>query len=332
LTAEPVAGAAWRRRPGGLTALPAFLPSLLLPLLLLVAPPAFAWNAAGHRISALIAWERLDERTKAGVAAVLRQHPDYERWQTRSKDADADRAAFLEASTWPDDIRRDRRFYTAGHAPPTPTLHGFPDMERRLAWHYVDRPLHPGHKARPSPGALARQLAALPKILCDPESSAAERAYALPWLIHLVADAHQPLHAASRNRAHGDDDSGGNEQRIFNPLQPKYPSTNLHSYWDELPGKPWLRGKRLASTVEVLTLLYPPTAQAGDDATQWLEESWQLARQAAYPGGDNAVLTISAEFQARALEITGQRLGQAGYRLAVQLQRVFSGAGRQCST
>jgi hypothetical protein len=80
---------------------------------------------------------------KSAVSAVLRKHPDFERWQERSKDADADRAAFLEASTWPDDIRRDRRFYTAGHAPPTPTLQGFPDMERRLAWHYVDRPLHP---------------------------------------------------------------------------------------------------------------------------------------------------------------------------------------------
>jgi hypothetical protein len=30
-----------------------------LTLLLLITSPAFAWNAAGHRISAMIAWEQL---------------------------------------------------------------------------------------------------------------------------------------------------------------------------------------------------------------------------------------------------------------------------------
>ncbi len=328
MTARPGAGATRR----GWLLRPAAVRTALLPLLLLVPSAAFAWNAAGHRISALIAWERLDERSKSAVAGLLRQHPDVERWQTRSRDPDADRAAFLEASTWPDDIRRDRRFYTAGHAQPTPTLPGFPDMERRLGWHYVDRPLHPEGRARRSPGTLDRQLTALARLLCDAKSSAAERAYALPWLIHLVGDAHQPLHAASRNRPNGKDDSGGNAQRIVNPFQPKHPSTNLHSYWDDLPGKPWLRGKRLASTVKALTILYPPAAPAGEPA-QWLDESWQLARDAAYPAGEERVLTISAEFQRKALEIASRRLAEAGYRLADQLQRLFARTdGRRCST
>ena len=328
MTAKP--GARATRR--GLLLRPTSVPTALLSLLLLVPPPAVAWNAAGHRISALIAWERLDERSRSTVTGLLRQHPDFERWQARSRDPDPDRAAFLEASTWPDDIRRDRRFYSAGDAQPTPTLHGFPDMERRLVWHFVDRPLHPERKARRSPGMLDKQLTALPKLLCNSKSSDAERAYALPWLIHLVGDAHQPLHAASRNRPNGKDDSGGNAQRIINPFQPKHQSTNLHSYWDDLPGKPWLRDKRLESTVKALTSLYPEAAPAGEPA-QWLEESWQLAQRAAYPPGNDAVLTISAQFHASALEIAGRRLVEAGYRLAEQLRRLFGKAGaRQCST
>jgi hypothetical protein len=117
-------------------------------LLLLVAAPALAWNAAGHRISAMIAWESMDAGTKSAVGQLLRQHPDYERWQARAHGGDPELTAFLEASTWPDDIRKDRRFYTAGREEPTATLPGFPDMERRLHWHYVDRPVNPA----PAPG------------------------------------------------------------------------------------------------------------------------------------------------------------------------------------
>ena len=46
-------------------------------MLLLVAAPALAWNAAGHRISAMIAWESMDAGTKSAVGQLLRQHPDF---------------------------------------------------------------------------------------------------------------------------------------------------------------------------------------------------------------------------------------------------------------
>jgi hypothetical protein len=117
-------------------------------MLLLVAAPALAWNAAGHRISAMIAWESMDAGTKSAVGQLLRQHPDYERWQARAHGGDPELTAFLEASTWPDDIRKDRRFYTAGREEPTATLPGFPDMERRLRWHYVDRPVNSRRRHR----------------------------------------------------------------------------------------------------------------------------------------------------------------------------------------
>ncbi len=304
---------------------------LRLAVLLLMTPPALAWNAAGHRLSAMIAWQRLDGETRSAVAAILRQHPDFSRWQARGKGADPDLTAFLEASTWPDDIRKDKRFYTAGSEQPTPTLAGFPDMERRLGWHYVDRPLPAGRRMPASAGVLDRQLAVLADTLSDPRASAVERSYALPWLIHLVGDAHQPLHTASRygpDAADRQGDSGGNALKVFNPWQERYQTTNLHRYWDDLPGPPWLRGSKLDSAARSLTILYPAPG-ASTSPQQWIDESWQLAGIAAYPPSDDAVPTISAAFHANALDIARRRVTYAGYRLADQLQLLLKGASRR---
>ena len=54
---------------------------LLLPCL------AHAWNAAGHRLVAGIAWQQLSPSVQALIANTLRQHPDHERWQARAKSA-----------------------------------------------------------------------------------------------------------------------------------------------------------------------------------------------------------------------------------------------------
>ena len=64
------------------------------------------------------------------------------------KDAPADpaqsaRQAFLAASTWPDEIKDDPRFYddTQRGGRPTRPLPGFPDMGHHTNWHYTNVPL-----------------------------------------------------------------------------------------------------------------------------------------------------------------------------------------------
>lgn len=296
----------------------------LLPMSLLwvLAFPAAAWNAAGHRISAMIAWEHMDAPTRNAVAAILQQHPDFEHWQLRANGADPDLTAFLEASTWPDDIRRDKRFYTAGSEEPTSTQPGFPDMERRLSWHFVDRPVGWYDRLLPSPGVIDRQLVTLARIVGDRKEKPSARAYALPWLIHLVGDAHQPLHAASRYGPDGRSDQGGNRVTINNPLQPHASSTSLHRYWDDLPGPPWLNGSRLHSTVIALTSRYAAPAATGTPE-QWIDESWRLASEYAYPPEIDAVPTITADFHNQSLTIANRRVTEAGYRLAALLQQLL---------
>nr|WP_287653236.1 S1/P1 nuclease [Accumulibacter sp.] len=309
---------------GSLARSPAF-PRWRLLFLLTISTPALAWNAAGHRITAMIAWEQLDGGTRAKVAAILRQHPDFARWQARARTPDHDLAAFLESSTWPDDIRHDTRFYTRGVDAPTPTLAGFPDMERRLDWHYLDHDdPKPATGESRSSGSLDRQLATLVSIVGDAKAAVELRAYAIPWLIHLVGDAHQPLHTVSRYGPDGESDRGGNNQVVVNTFFYARPtSMSLHRYWDDLPGPPWLRGSRLEAAVSSLLSRHasPPTAKVPE---QWIEESQSIARTQAYPPeiGD-AVPTISAEFHARALAIAERRVTEAGYRLAEVLQRLL---------
>lgn len=293
---------------------------------LLALPPqtGLAWNAAGHRLSAEIAWQQLDDATRAKVARLLRAHPDYERWLAHGKGETPERSAFVEASTWPDDIRRDPRFYHAGSETPTPTLPGFPDMARHRGWHFADRPL--GHAPAPAAGEkregetakegeLDRRLSILRDTVGDPRAGLAARAYALPWLIHLVGDAHQPLHVVSRYDADGRSDAGGNALTVATPFHPRLPTMKLHAYWDDLPGPPWLRGPRLEAAARALRELNPPPAALGTPE-QWLEESWRIASDSAYPPGGDALPTIGPEFHANAQEIARRRVAEAGYRLA----------------
>lgn len=311
-----------------------------LALALLLAQPAWAWNGAGHRLVACVAWQRLGAAEQRAVGALLRQHPDAARWQRHAGDhgAHTARTAFIEASTWPDDIRRDRRFYSAGIDAPTPTLPGFPDMERRADWHYVNYPLPDAAAAGATmpmatvaPGAaisgrIEPALAELAQTLATGATPRAERSYALPWLIHLVADAHQPLHAATRVDGHGGIERGG--PLVVSPFRRRQPQTSLHAYWDDLPGPPWLRGERLEAECRALAAAAEATPVASATPAQWLRESWQLARDHGYPPDDEAVPTISAEFDAQARKIARQRLAQAGVRLA-DLLRGLPGIGDQ---
>jgi hypothetical protein len=115
-----------------------------------------------------------------------------------------------EVASWADDLR------TAGGAQARDT--------RR--WHFVNfgGPDCEYAPARDCPGgdcviaAINRQAARL----ADRRLPAAERAEALKWLVHLVADVHQPFHATPRALRGGLDFQ----------LQWRGRGRNLHLFWD----------------------------------------------------------------------------------------------------
>lgn len=296
-----------------------------LPIFFFLPPlPALAWNAAGHRLVASIAWEHLDTNSRSEVSRMLYAHPDYGRWLKQAGGDNPERVIFIEASTWPDEIRKDKRFFSAGTGQPTPTLSGFPDMERRLPWHYVNRPLDGAHSQAPTSGLIDKQLVTLAKTLGTPGTPAIERSYALPWLIHLVGDAHQPLHTSIRLDAEGKWDKLGNGLMVINPFNPHKHSSTLHAFWDDLPGPSSLRGDRLDAASLALKAMYPRPGRAGSSA-QWIEESWRIARASGYPDSASReeTPTISKAFYENSRAIAERRIVEAGYRLADVLNRLL---------
>ena len=271
--------------------------------------PALAWNAAGHRLTAVIAWQQLSPPAQAAVVRILASHPDYERWVEKAR-SDSGLAVFAEASTWPDDIRKDPRFYDDDRESPTPAQPGLPDTARHKRWHYMDL----NDSGKVEAGELELQIGRLIHRLRSPGTSA-ETSTALPWLIHLVADIHQPLHVGR----HGDE--GGNRVEIENPFNKRHPISNLHVYWDDLPGPPWLRGKRLEQAAADLMDNYPAPAQG--NVARWRDESHRLLAEAYPDAGGSRLPTVSEAFQQRARDLANRRIVDAGYRLGRLLDSLF---------
>jgi hypothetical protein len=272
--------------------------------------PASAWNAAGHRLVAGIAWQQLSPSAQTAIAQILAKHPDYERWVNKAhstKGVDI----FAEASTWPDDIRHDPRFYDDERDAATPSLAGIPDTARHKRWHYVD--LNAGGKLEA--GELDRQIERLSKII-GTTGERAEISYALPWLLHLVADIHQPLHVGQ----HGDE--GGNKVGIENPFNQRLPISNLHTYWDDLPGPPWLRGKRLQQSINYLIDKHPAPTQG--NVALWRDESHRLLAEAYPTANGNMLPVISEDFHRQSRGLAERRIVDAGYRLGKLLERLLS--------
>ena len=283
---------------------------LLVPLFFFACTlPAHAWNAAGHRLVAVIAWQQLSPAARDTIATHLARHPDRARWADKARSSDPI-DLFAEAATWPDDIRNDPRFYDEDREPATPPLPGLPDTARHKRWHYVDLDLQGKVRDGEVDSRIERLVQQL-KTSHRPE----QISYALPWLVHLVADIHQPLHVGR----HGDE--GGNQVEIENPFNKRLPFSSLHLYWDDLPGPPWLRGKRLAENAARLVERYPVPEQG--NVALWRDESHHLLATA-YPSEPGSLLpVVSEDFHRVSRDTANRRIVEAGYRLGRLLDAIF---------
>ena len=288
-----------------------------------LAAPAAAWNGAGHRIVAAIAYKRLTAKARARVDDLIRKHPDYA--AIFAKDAPADpaaraRAAFLTASNWPDMIRAgDPRFYdeTRKDAVPTPLLPDFPDMARHAPWHFIDIPYAPDGAAvipPPQPNALTE----LERILREMKSPPSERqiVYDLPWLEHLVGDVHQPLHCTSRFlHSQPKGDAGGNFVFVT-------PGRTLHSVWDDAPGTD--SSDEYVTKYAAKATAAHPGRHIAKNPRKWVDESFKLDQTDVYTFGPQTgsrehPITLPNGYMENATSIAEHRIAAAGYRLAAVL-------------
>ncbi len=157
------------------------------------------------------------------------------------------------------------------------------------------------------------------------------KSYDLVWLEHLVGDIHQPLHGAVRYFA-GKGDAGGNSVNItlpaamkktFEGTQSKSAPTELHAFWDDLPGEG--RREPLPDAVKFASALPAAPNSAGSDTNpaRLGAESLALAKKDSYatPIGKGpspttgSAYTMTQDYYNAALADAKDRIALAGARL-----------------
>lgn len=298
--------------------------AVLLAALVVVVPGALAWNATGHQVIAAIAYDHLKPSTKARVDDLIRRHPDYQSIflaDAPSGDPAARaRYAFIHAAVWPDVIRNDPRFYNEDRrdAVKTPLLPGFPNMGRHTMWHYIDHPFtQDGTKLLPleTPNALS-ELERLSSALSKPVNDPANPVYALPWVVHIVGDIHNPLHTVTRfSKDNPEGDRGGNLVFVK-------PGRNLHAFWDAALGPDPSGMSYVDRQASALGRGQGDGLHVSYDS--WVAEGVSRARSAVYTFGRTSgtqakPIRLSGEYQKKAKELSKQLVTEAGLRLGALL-------------
>lgn len=312
-----------------------FLRSLLYPVLIgVMAVPALAWGPIGHMAVAYIAYDGLTPAAKARVRDLLKLHPDYASWEKQipagTSADDHDRIIFVIASTWADDIKLDSRYSddgsdggnTADGASSSQNT-GYSDRLRHRYWHFVNTPFSPDSTPSlpiPTPNAQT-QIFAFRAVLASSQADEL-KSYDLVWLVHLIADVHQPLHAATRfTKAFPHGDTGGNSVKLFGDAD-----STLHAYWDNLSGSDckFCTDKMLCvNRAVVLGKSIRPvnSNHVSTDASVWIHESFDQARTKVYRDpigtGDQlySIVPVS-RYETQAYKLIKMRLAVAGARLA----------------
>ena len=214
-------------------------------------------------------------------------------------------------STWADEIRNDR-----------------PETYR---WHFVDIPwdasgfdeardcYRPSRRGSISGtdrhNCVVDRILEFRAVLANQGASSSQRLEALKFLVHFVADIHQPLHAVGKAR-------GGNDVLVveFGSAQCGSRACNLHEAWDlglihhaHLSQQEYVRRleqsvvRNLASNEQI-------------DPKHWANESFRLAHEVWLSEEGS----IDENYYRRNLPLLEQQLARAGLRLAALLNNALT--------
>ncbi len=313
--------------------------------------------AQGHHAIAVLAFEMLEPQEQNKLIELLKHHPRFEQDFTIPDSIQGDQEGIHRwwigiAGEWPDLIRGNEKY-------------------DRPTWHYqlgasvvigdVEVPDDPG----PLPDDATMETRELyivqaielcKKVLHDESQPKADRALAICWLAHLVADAHQPCHAGSlySPKAFPNGDRGAN----LIPIKGQGDIRNLHAFWDSLLGaeattesvekRVEMINKRgahgfkdgaytedpadMPNTTEA-SGIYGELKNVPGDPHDWLEESRRLASGCVYEAGVlGVVLAIERDFvgslHGYAIDATYSAKATTeaemmGYRAAARLRAIF---------
>lgn len=302
-----------------------FITIAMISALALGSTPALAWNSRGHMAVAAVAWDHLTPAAKARATALLKLNPYYSTWIQGVATADQDRVAFLKAATWSDDIKRDHTYIDDSYKPTDPAsadITDYNDHKMHKGWHFIDYGFSPDGTPleAPFPTNAVTQIAKAEDVIASTAATDSAKSYSLSWLLHLVGDIHQPLHATSRfTQALPHGDTGGNAIKACPATTDTCgPRDNLHGFWDDLVGDD-LRPETLTPL-----LAHMPKASADELAVtapnDWAEESFSIAQKSVYVspvGTGTGPYHLTQAYRDNARAIAEQRIELAGERLAI---------------
>jgi hypothetical protein len=299
-----------------------------------LASPAGAWHHAGHRITAEIAFDLLNQDQQRHVAEILRAHPRFKQdFAALMPDEvadgnDADRARWIlaHAANWPDQVtdisQAVRRKY------------------HRSTWHYINLPVFLTEQdetdlagrldynismefAPPLRRDLNIVQALKGNLLTwrDDSATDADKAIALCWILHLTADLHEPLHAVAlfSSDYFPEGDRGGNLIAVKRAKD----VTNLHVVWDGLAN----RFLKLTPDENTRELLARDVADI-QSIPGWARQYRDMAEEFAYtqevkqkllaqpPGKTNPMISLSTDYIETARKIAESQIIIAGHRIA----------------
>ena len=250
-----------------------------------------AFDHPSHMTTAAIAFQEIERRNpelieKLGLLFMV--HPDASAfWVAAGDPRGADRAKrmFIEGVRWADDNK--------GSVYDRPTWHS-------ARWAIIAENAPPearaaaeARKGRPA-GQAIEALILNYIMMSSAETSPAERALSLSWLLHLVGDIHQPLHVSDQfSKDFPAGNAAGTQEYVMDPVG-KMPIP-LHLLWDSniYRSTEW---KDVEQNARELRKKYPRSAfpevkglEGPGDFEKWARESYAVAVDFAYGYGIKTV-------------------------------------------
>lgn len=278
--------------------------SLLALLLLAIIVPVMAWSPLGHRLVAELAARQLTPAASAEVDRLLAGEAD---------------PTLGGIASWADQLRNSdpARFKATS------------------SWHYInakgggcDFDLA---RDCPDGNCVIGAIEAQRRILADRSQPLEARRDALKFVVHLVGDVHQPMHAGNRP------DAGGNRFQIS--LRTDIPpedyarksyvdgvmGTNLHSVWDY-----YVLASRGLSATEYADKLAAETPLPANDGTtplDWTEASCKVIdQQQLYPAPNQH--SMDKAYLEKMRPLAEQRVREGARHLADLLNSTLDPGGK----
>lgn len=239
-----------------------------------------AWGPAGHRIVGHIAEMNLDP----GILKTIRKKFNIKH--------------LANVANWADAIKKNKHKPDVLHYTNIAVGHRTYDQQRDC----------------PRKRCVTEKIKEYESLLVGPASSRKTKKEALKFLIHLVADVHQPMHLGYEK------DRGGNEISVYFGGK----RTNLHRVWDH--DLIFLKGKsqrQFARQLNRSITLEKKNQWSGGTPDEWSNESRALVLDVGYRLQFSKRRELSLNYIREGQSIVEERLQRAGIRLAEMLNRLL---------